>query len=198
MSLFFSNNNPLLQFRTIETAHILSMYDNRSAVAFSSAVNADILINKSCAPGFSCYIVQVGAGKATIVADAGVTIISLNSKVQTSGPGDMIAIFSPAPGFFVLQVTNDAGGGGTASNPKKYRGVNFVDATNITDAWLVGKTLAVFYNDIPRYLNDDEFNVTGAGLKILIPDFDGPATDPTLYVTEISAPSGGGGGGGLT
>ena len=46
------------------------------------------------------------------------------------------------------------------------------DATHYDDTRIVGKNLAIFWNDVPRYLIAGEFAYTPTGLNILIDGFD--------------------------
>jgi hypothetical protein len=71
-------------------------------------------------------------------------------------------------------------GGGTVtpSQPNQFvylipiTGADFYDATNYVDPRIVGESLQIFWNDVNRYLNTDEFESTAAGINILISGFD--------------------------
>lgn len=90
-------------------------------------------------------------------------------------------------GKYYLAAQSAISGGGSISpiipsEPKIYlipiTGADFVDATNYHNPLIVGKTLAIFWNDINRYLFSNEFSATNAGINILVPGFDATA-NPT-------------------
>lgn len=71
-------------------------------------------------------------------------------------------------------------GGGTVipNQPSQFiylipiTGADFYDATNYVDPRIVGESLQIFWNDVNRYLNADEFEGTASGINILIAGFD--------------------------
>lgn len=59
------------------------------------------------------------------------------------------------------------------------------DATHADNPGWVGKQLAIFWNNIPRYLEPDEWELTPTGINILVPGFDATANTYSMYVYII-------------
>lgn len=69
----------------------------------------------------------------------------------------------------------------------KFTSADFSDATTVNDSVLAGLDIAVFFNDINRYLNPSEFtNPPSGGFTVLIPGFDSGDADFTFYVSILS------------
>ncbi len=94
-----------------------------------------------------------------------------------------------APLYFdniVLQGTGPVGGGsGGDGTLIKVKSANFTDATHYDNPLIVGKPLAIFFNNVPKYLDDDEWAATGFGINILIDGFDATANDYTFYIHTL-------------
>jgi hypothetical protein len=60
------------------------------------------------------------------------------------------------------------------------------DPTFYADDRLYGNEIRVFYNQIPRYLEDEEFNVTPEGLFILIDGFDASAPTCDFDIHKVN------------
>jgi hypothetical protein len=84
-----------------------------------------------------------------------------------------------------------SGSGGSSITPGTITGypylipitsADFADATNYNDASIVDKTVRVFWNDIPRFLNAGEFEYTATGINILVEGFDAEANDYTMFI----------------
>lgn len=76
------------------------------------------------------------------------------------------------------------GAGGTGSIVTELRSVNFSNATDCPLTTLAGKNLAIFWNDIPRFLDKDAgewSDLPGGGFKINISGFDATTNNYILY-----------------
>jgi len=76
------------------------------------------------------------------------------------------------------------GGGGNGSVVVELRSVNFSSATDCPLTTLAGKSLAIFWNDIPRFLDKDAgdwSDLPGGGFKINISGFDATTNNYLLY-----------------
>jgi len=83
-----------------------------------------------------------------------------------------------------LADTAGGGSGGTGSTIVELRSVNFSNATDCPLTTLAGKNLAIFWNDIPKYLDKDAgewSDLPGGGFKINIPGFDATTNNYLLY-----------------
>jgi hypothetical protein len=109
MAILFSNNNRAKIASYDTKDRILTWYDNNSIVTIDSATAKDVSLNNILPPGFSCVIVQKGAGNITIKAGAGITIIS--GEVTTAAAGDVVIIYSTNPNEFAVKIVGSGGGG---------------------------------------------------------------------------------------
>jgi len=87
-------------------------------------------------------------------------------------------------------ISGGGGGTGTIVNPTSpylipITSADFANATDYNDPRIVGRNLAIFWNDIPRYLNPNEFIYTSTGIEITVPGFDATANDYTLFIYII-------------
>ena len=89
-----------------------------------------------------------------------------------SGGGSVIPINPTEPFVYLIPIT----------------GADFSDATNYNDTRIVGKQLQIFWNDINRYLEADEFENTSTGINILVPGFDASAKPTYSLVIYIVNP----------
>jgi hypothetical protein len=62
---------------------------------------------------------------------------------------------------------------------------NFTGATALNLPAIVDKSLAIFWNDLNRYLNDNEWAPTLTGINILVPGFDASANSYKLFIYII-------------
>jgi hypothetical protein len=62
---------------------------------------------------------------------------------------------------------------------------NFTGAAALNLPPIVGKSLAIFWNDSNRYLNDNEWAPTLTGINILVPGFDASANSYKLFIYII-------------
>lgn len=92
-------------------------------------------------------------------------IIILNS----GNGGNVISPVNPTLGEYLIPITS----------------ADFADETNYDNPLVVGKRLAIFWNDVPRYLNSDEYEMTATGINILISGFDAQTNNYTLYIYII-------------
>jgi hypothetical protein len=93
--------------------------------------------------------------------------ILANYIVNNSTGGDYVSPITLGSSPYLIVVTSS----------------QFSDATNYNNANLVGKTLSVFWNDIPRFLIPDvEYEVTATGINILVPGFDATSASYTFFI----------------
>lgn len=71
-----------------------------------------------------------------------------------------------------------------SSPPKKYFSADFTDSVSLTDPWLNGKNVAIFWNDASRYLLESEYTIVGNLLTIAAIGFDGLNLNDKIVVTE--------------
>lgn len=64
--------------------------------------------------------------------------------------------------------------------------VDFTNATEYDNPLIVGKQLEIFWNDIPRYLNSDEYGMTSTGIEILVPGFDATINNYTFKIYIVN------------
>jgi len=62
---------------------------------------------------------------------------------------------------------------------------NFTGANSVNLPAIVGKDLAIYFNDINRYLLESEWEATGTGINILFPGFDASANSYQLFIYII-------------
>ena len=77
-----------------------------------------------------------------------------------------------------------SGTGGTGSIVTEVRSANFSNATDCPLTTLAGKSLAIFWNDIPRFLDKDAgewSDLPGGGFKINVPGFNATTNNYLLY-----------------
>lgn len=88
-----------------------------------------------------------------------------------------------------LLFPNEGGGsGGTITPTIKVTQANFTGATSYNNPLIVGKSLAVFLNNIPKYLEivDGEYSTTSTGINIDLAGFDATANNYTFYITILN------------
>jgi len=85
----------------------------------------------------------------------------------------------------MVDLADAAGGGsGNGSVVVELRSVNFSNATDCPLTTLAGKSLAIFWNDIPRFLDKDAgdwSDLPGGGFKINISGFDATTNNYLFY-----------------
>lgn len=67
---------------------------------------------------------------------------------------------------------------------KKYYTADFDNARQLTDNWLNGKNISIFWNDVARYLYDNEFTLAGNVLTIIADGFDSSVLTDKIIITE--------------
>jgi hypothetical protein len=67
------------------TSITLADADNNTVVRCTAATAITLTIPSTLAAGFSCMVIQSGAGQITIAAGAGATLNSFGSLVKTAG-----------------------------------------------------------------------------------------------------------------
>jgi|ERR1039457_13487 hypothetical protein len=66
-------------------------------------------------------------------------------------------------------------------------GASFTDATHYDNTLIVGKNLAIFWNDINRFLYNTEYAATSSGVQIIAAGFDAvanPTYDLLIYIVN--------------
>lgn len=119
--------------------------------------------------------------------------LSPNDSTLTDTTNYLIAIC----GKYYLQ-SQGAISGGQIINPNQptqftylipITGADFFDATNYNDPRIVGKSLAIFWNDVNRYIEyPTEFINTSVGINILITGFNAQANPSYSLVIYIINP----------
>ena len=77
------------------TTITLADSDNNSVIRCTSATAVTITVPSSLAAGFSCMVIQAGAGQITITAGAGTTLNSFGNLLKTAGqhaPASLIRV----------------------------------------------------------------------------------------------------------
>lgn len=77
-----------------------------------------------------------------------------------------------------------SGGTGNGSSVVELRSADFANATDCPLTTLAGKNLAIFWNDIPRFLDKvagEWSDLAGGGFKINIPGFNATTNNYLLY-----------------
>ena len=82
------------------TTRTLSSTDNGKVIYCTSASAVTVNCAASLGAGFSCTIIQGGAGKVTVAAN-GQTLVSYNSLFSTMGQYAVISLFAPVANTFV-------------------------------------------------------------------------------------------------
>lgn len=83
------------------TSRALSAADNGKVLYCTSATAVTITTAASLGAGFSCTIIQGGAGKVTIAQGAGTTLSSYSSLFSTMGLNAIISLFCPVTNTFI-------------------------------------------------------------------------------------------------
>lgn len=80
--------------------------------------------------------------------------------------------------------TSGGGGGGGTEGVTKVTSANFTSSTDCPIVSLVGSTLAVYWNDVNKFLEHgtDFTELVGGGFTILIPGFNSGSATYTFYV----------------
>jgi len=85
----------------------------------------------------------------------------------------------------IVDLADAAGGGsGNGSVVVELRSANFSNATDCPLTTLAGKNLAIFWNDIPKYLDKEAgewSDLPGGGFKVNISGFDATTNNYLLY-----------------
>ena len=95
-------------------------------------------------------------------------------------------------GLTAQAIINGGTGGGAVVRPNSpylipITSADFASATAYNDPRIVGRNLAIFWNDIPRYIYaPTEFEYTTTGINILIDGFDATVNNYTLYIYIIN------------
>jgi hypothetical protein len=79
------------------TSITLADSDNNTVVRCTAATAVTLTVPSTLAAGFSCMVIQAGAGQVTITAGAGTTLNSFGSLVKTAGlhaPASIIRVAS--------------------------------------------------------------------------------------------------------
>jgi hypothetical protein len=84
------------------TSYTLLTTDNGKIVTLSNAASITLTCPSGLGAGFSCLIVQLGAGQVTVVAGGGTTLNSYSGLTDLSGQYAMGTIAAIAANTFIL------------------------------------------------------------------------------------------------
>jgi hypothetical protein len=84
------------------TSYTLTVADNGRVVVFTSGSNVTLTVPSGLGSGFSCSIVQYGAGQVTVVAGADVTLRLRGSTNRTGGQYAIASLISVVPNEYIL------------------------------------------------------------------------------------------------
>lgn len=109
----------------------------------------------------------------------GVTPVGYSQSLQSTS--NYLYYLCGKYALMALAIINGGGGVvGTVVQPNApylipITGADFATATEYNNPAIVGRNLAIFWNDVPRYLFPNEFEYTTTGINITIPGFDATA-----------------------
>lgn len=86
----------------VGTAYTLQASDKGKIVTLNNAAAVSLTCPAGLGAGFSCMIVQLGAGQVGVVAGGGATLGSLSGLTHLSGQNAMGTIISPTASGFIL------------------------------------------------------------------------------------------------
>ena len=84
------------------TSYTLTATDNGGVVAFTSGSAIALTVPSGLGAGFSCSVVQYGAGQVTVSAGAGVTLRVRVSANKTAGQYAIASILSVVANEYIL------------------------------------------------------------------------------------------------
>jgi hypothetical protein len=84
------------------TSYTLLAADNGKIVTLNNAAAITLTIPSGLGAGFSCLVIQLGAGQVTVVAGGGATLNSYSSFVDLGGQYAMGTIVAPTANNFIL------------------------------------------------------------------------------------------------
>lgn len=84
------------------TSRTLSAADNGRVIYFTSGSSITVTTASGLGAGFSCVIIQGGAGQITVQQGGGTTLVSFGSLVKTAGQYATIAAICPVADTFLL------------------------------------------------------------------------------------------------
>ncbi len=84
------------------TARTLSAADNGKLLYFTASTSVLVIAPVDLGAGFSCAIVQGGAGQVSMAAGAGATLASYQNATKTSGQYAMASLLAPVANAFIL------------------------------------------------------------------------------------------------
>jgi hypothetical protein len=87
---------------TITADTVLDQNYSGRTLLVNAAGNVNLTLNSNIKKGFQCNILQLGAGTATVVAGAGVTITNKSTFTKTSGQWAMIGLVAYSDNNLVL------------------------------------------------------------------------------------------------
>lgn len=84
------------------TSKTLSANDNGKVIYCTSGSAVTITTDDGLGAGFSCAIIQGGAGQITVAQGAGTTLVGYASLFKTSGQYAVVGLFCPVGDTFVM------------------------------------------------------------------------------------------------
>lgn len=84
------------------TTRTLAAGDNGKVIYFTSGSAITVNTAAGLGAGFSCVLLQGGAGQITVVQGSSTTLVSYSSLVKSAGQYAAISVFAPVADTFVL------------------------------------------------------------------------------------------------
>lgn len=84
------------------TARTLSAGDNGKVIYCTSGSAVTITTATGLGAGFSCMVIQGGAGQITFAQGASTTLASYGSFLKTAGQNAVVSVVSPVADTFIL------------------------------------------------------------------------------------------------
>lgn len=84
------------------TSRVLSASDNGKVIYCTSGSAVTITTATGLGAGFSCMVIQGGAGQITFAQGTSTTLASYGSFLKTAGQNAVVSVVSPVAGTFIL------------------------------------------------------------------------------------------------
>ena len=84
------------------TSYTLTASDNGKVITLSNGSAVTVTVPSGLGAGFSCVLIQQGAGQVTVTAGGGVTLESYQSQTKIAGQFAGVSLFAHAANTFNL------------------------------------------------------------------------------------------------
>jgi hypothetical protein len=84
------------------TSRVLSASDNGKVIYCTSGSAVTITTATGLGAGFSCMVIQGGAGQITFAQGSSTTLASYGSFLKTAGQNAVVSVVSPVANTFIL------------------------------------------------------------------------------------------------